>query len=485
MSSFSTANKINILFKNTFIYGISSSLQSLLVFIFLPILTSYFTPEVFGVYSLLLLISSLSGAIFYFGASSGLGRFYFEIDLDLYKRKIITTSILITLCGASMLIIIGCLFSKFISLWLFQTENHSLAVLLALTGTAFSFLMNIMLLILRYENKAYAHFLVLVFNFFTNLCITFILLTKFKYGILSPFFGLLFSNAICFLFLISRYRNLLTKNLELTHFKIILNFGIQSSVAGLLYYLLDWVDRIIIKDLLDLSQVGVYSLGYRLGSIINVILIVPFSLIWAPVRLRNAKSEDNYSFTTKIISYYTFVGVMILVTSMLFGAELLDLFFENSDYLLAFKIFPIIMTATFFYGYQNIVDFGIYINNKVYYYALVMMMAIIFNIIFNYLLIPNYGVISAAYVTLLTYLISSTTIYFVSNRLYRIKIEKNRVFLLLLEIPIIYILVNYFEISILVKFIIIVSNVILPYKLWLNQNERKEIRLFFKKPFRV
>ena len=93
MSTESYKTKIEELFKHGLVYGITSSLQNLLGFIMLPILTSFYSPDIFGVYSILLLLSAFTSAIFYLGASSALGRFYFEDTSEFFKKRIVTTSL--------------------------------------------------------------------------------------------------------------------------------------------------------------------------------------------------------------------------------------------------------------------------------------------------------------------------------------------------------------------------------------------------------
>ena len=96
--------KIKELLNHGLIYGLTSSLQSILGFVLLPILTVYYTPEEFGIYSIILLVSALASALFYFGASSALARFYFEENSDLYRKKITSAALFITLTGAILLI---------------------------------------------------------------------------------------------------------------------------------------------------------------------------------------------------------------------------------------------------------------------------------------------------------------------------------------------------------------------------------------------
>ena len=100
-------SKIKELLNHGLIYGLTSSLQNLLGFILLPILTVYYTTAEFGIYSIILLVSTLAGSLFYFGASSALGRFYFDEDSDAYRKKIVSSALFITLVGAIILILLS------------------------------------------------------------------------------------------------------------------------------------------------------------------------------------------------------------------------------------------------------------------------------------------------------------------------------------------------------------------------------------------
>lgn len=440
----------------------------------LPILTTFYTPDVFGVYSILLLLSALTSAIFYLGASSALGRFYFDEDSDAFKKKIVTTSLLITIGGATFLVLCGFLFANHLSIYLFQTTAYSKPIILILIGTAFTFLLNFMTLLLRYEKKSIQFFFTIISGVILNFLITYILLSNYKYGLLAPIYGLLISNATCFSIILLTRMHLLTRSLELNHFKMVLSFGIQSSLAGFLFYIIEWVDRLIIKDLLTLNDVGIYSLGYKLGSVMNILVIMPFTLVWGPLRMENAKNKDADIFSGKVVSYYTIVGVMVLVTAILFGEDIMRLIFINKSYSSAATVLPIIMFSLFFYGYQSIIDFGIYLHKKLYYYILVSFIAIIFNVVMNYLLIPKFGYMAAAYITLVTYMITSILIYLISNFYFKIKVEVIRVLIALAVVPFLYFIVYFLSISsILLKSIIALVLFYFFYVAWLNKSERR------------
>jgi len=476
----SLLQKFKEIFKHSIIYGLTSSLQSVLGFILLPILTTYYTTATFGAYSLLLLMSALASAIFYLGASSALARFYYDEDSLLYRKKIITTAILVTVGGALSLIGLAFIFAHKISIWLFQSDQYAIAIILTLTGTAFVFLVNLMTLILRYEKKSIMFFWVTIISVLLNFGISYILLTRFNSGINAPLIGLLISNFLAFIVLLGNQFKFITLDLEKRHFKSILIFGLQASLAGLFFYILEWVDRIIIKDLLNLSQVGIYSLGYRLGAILNILVIMPFSLIWAPTRMQYANNPDAATFTTKIISYYTIVGVLVVLLAMLFGMEAMGLFFKNKDYSDAAKVFPVIMFSLLFYGYQGILDFGIYFYKKVYYYIIISVLAISVNVGLNYWLIPHFGYMGAAFVTLFTYMFTSASIYLISNRLFVMKIEWYRVVFPLIFLIVVYVAIHYLGLNtIFYKTILFCCSLVLFLRLWLNKTERLYLSKMF------
>ena len=483
----SIAEKLKEVLKHSLIYGLASSMQSLVGFLLLPLLTTYYSTELFGVYSIILLVSTLAGGVFYLGGTSALGRYYFEDDTREYRSKIVSTAIFITMAGAFLLIGIALLTGSILSNWLFHTSIYSSAIILSLVGAAAVFLFNIMTLIVRYEKKSIMFFVVSISVFLLNFSITYVLLTKLDFGILAPIYGLLVANLIGFVVLFILYRNLLTLKPKILYFSLLLKFGLPSLVISLLFYILDWVDRLIIKDLVGLSQVGIYSLGYRLGSAINIIFVIPFALIWAPIRMEYLKQENTDEFMTKVVSYYSIVGMSIVFISILFGREVISLVFHNRDYAPAARVFPIVMLSILFYGYQNILDFGIYLHKKLHYYMVVASAGIIVNVVLNFLLIPHFGYIAAAYVTFLTYLFTSSFIHLVSIRYHRIKLERSRI-----VIPFVFLALSYFVANVNtphwywdvgVRLVLVLFAAIGFYFLWLEDQERINLGRGIRKVF--
>jgi len=474
-------SKLKEILQHSFVYGLTASLQNILGFILLPLLTIYYTTESFGVYSLILLISAFASAIFYLGASSALGRYYFDEDNEQYRKRIVSTTLFITLFGALILVLLALAFSERLSIIVIGTPKFKIHFLLALISTAFSFLINAQTLIIRYQKKSLIFLIITILGVIINFSITYILLTKYNFDILAPIYGVLIANFIILLILFLYNRKLLTLNINSILYKKVLKFGIPLCLSGLTYYTLDWVDRLIIKDILNLSDVGIYSLGYRISSVINVLYITPFVLIWAPMRMQNSKSENFNRLMTKVISYYSILGFFVILLLVLFGEELVLLFFKNNNYSGAIKLLPILALAQLFYGYQNILDYGIYLSNKAYWYVIISIIGIVINVTLNYYFIPMFGYIAAAYITLITYILNTILICIISNKYYYNKLE----YMKLLS-PLVYIIIIYTSFFIFpdinhfwIKMMILILTVMLFLRFWTSIQEKRFIKSFF------
>ena len=192
-----------------------------------------------------------------------------------------------------------------------------------------------------------------------NFSITYLLLVNYNYGILAPLAGILISNLIVTTFLFLNYYSLYDPFSKMYQISNFIRFGFHSSISGILFYLVDYSDRLLINQILNTNDVGVYSLGYKLGFIINILLVLPFSQAWAPLKMEFLNDKRQYEFTTKIISYYFLVGVVVIFIFS-FCTNIFDIFFVNKDFSGYIKVFPVIMSSIFIYGIINISNVGLY-----------------------------------------------------------------------------------------------------------------------------
>ena len=419
-------HKIKEAGSHSIIYGLGSVLQTLTGFVLIPLYTRYYTTDIYGVLSLVTISGTLAGAIFYLGASSALARSYYDYDNPEERKRVVSTSLYITLFGAVVQVIVGFSFGGLLSEWLFKSSAYSLHIALMFVSSAFAFINTLFYMLLRFQRLSKQ---VVTLNI-VSLLLSSLLITLFlvwaKLGVLAPVLGGLLSQVIVcgVIFLLVRKNFVLGYSVK--ELKIQIPFGLQSVVIALAYYSFDWLNRFFINKYCSLSEVGIYSLGYQIGMTINILMIIPFCQIWAPMRMQYRNDLNADKFYKKILTYYFMVGLIVTASISVFAREIITLLAGHKEYVDAFRVVPFVMLGMLIYGAVNIIDSGIYFSRKVIYHAYIFWFASLVSLILNYLLVPRFGYLAAAVVMLVCYCTVATLVFLISNRLYTIPYEGKR-----------------------------------------------------------
>jgi len=213
---------------------------------------------------------------------------------------------------------------------------------------------------------------------------------------------------------------LLLRNISFSKFNIhllkkMLSFGIPFFPAAILFIITGMIDRFFINHYLGLEQVGVYGAGYKIGSIISIIIIA-FNLNWQPYYLKHHK-DALFSKNIEKISRFFSVFLLLMTTLISIGWELIikvQLFnyhLIGSEFWVSGIIIPWIAFGYYFYGLFILQMPSIYIKNKQLWVPFFWTLAAISNVFLNILLIPTLGLAGAGLATLISYLVMFMSIY--------------------------------------------------------------------------
>jgi len=434
MDQSSILPKLKEVVRHSAIYGVGSVLQTLVGFILIPLYTKHYTTDIYGVFSLLTLCGTLAGAIFYLGGSSALSRFYYEYPDADGRRKVIGNCFTITIVGACIQILLGVLFCRQISGWLFDSQRYALHVAVVLGSYSIMFINGYFLLLLRFARKSLQVVAINLVGFVSGIAFIVYFLLGLKLGVLAPVLG-----DLCNQLLLCALLYWVTREdvcLQVTRSELIpqLKYGLPIVLAGLAYYLLAWTDRLLLKHFATMSDVGIYSLGYRLGTSINILLIIPFSQIWAPMRMQYRNDVLVLQLYKKVLTYYFVIGVVITAGVGVFSNEIVVVLARNTDYRAAAGVIPLIMLAYLLFGSVNIIDVGIAISRRTMWHVYIYGVCIVVNAVLNMALISRYGALGAAWTALATFGLLVVLVFLVSNHFFRLEVEFGRLGRLLLGV---------------------------------------------------
>lgn len=423
--------------KHSIVYGLGAAASSVVAFFLIPVYTRYLTPADYGGLEIFQTTLSILGIIFVMGLTTALFRSYFHYD-DEEKRKTVVGTAFLFLTGTSFLFL----------LILMAVAGDFSALLFGSVEYAFYFRVIFLTLFFdvgiviefsvfraREESRKYAIFALIRFLATAGLNILFVVVLH--KGVL----GILEGGLIAAFLLYSVLLRDIIKNAKLrfsiAEIKEMLSFGLPLVPAALAAWIMTMADRYFLQFLSTPTEFGLYSLGYKFGMIIQVLIVGPFTLAWGPFFWSVTEERNAKEIYSSVLTYFVLVAMAVALVLSVLSKEVLEVMAAPPFYG-AYKVIPLIAVSYVSYGCYFILAPGINLEKKTKYLALIVGAGAAVNLGLNYLLIPSYGMMGAAVATVISYLLLPVGSYFVSKRYYPIKYEWDRVAKIFLAAGLVY-----------------------------------------------
>ena len=427
-------DKIKSLSKQTLIYGTSTIIGRFLNFILVPFYTNVFPPSEYGVVAVVFAYIAFLNIVYSFGFEAGYFRFASAKEVGDEKQNFTHPFIFIT---ANSLVISG----------LILVFHSSIAALIGVKDesiiiySAFILFFDALALIpfayLRLKNKAKVFASIKLVNISVNVALNLVLILVFKLGLEAVFISNLAASLVTLLFLLPN----ILKNISFTYHKQLFNelwkFSIPYLPAALASMVVQTLNIIILRYLVDVKTVGIYNANYKLG-IFMMLIVSMFEYAWRPFFLNNAKDPNAKALFAKILTLFTGGASVVLIMLTFTIQDIIKIPLPFKGYIIGpgywsgVVIVPIVLFAYMFLGiYTNLIA-GIYIEKKTRYLPLITGLGAVLNIASAFLLIPVWGITGGAVSTLISYIAMAVYMYIVSQKFYPVKYETGKLALILL-----------------------------------------------------
>jgi O-antigen/teichoic acid export membrane protein len=346
------------------------------------------------------------------------------------------------------------LFPKIISAFNIKVNFHPY-FLLALINNFLNVFAVIPLIIYRYKGKAINFVLINAGKALVQVLFSLILVILFNMGVLGRYYGSLIANVIfLIIYILIIYRNAIL-NLNLPQIKKGLLFSLPLVPSTFLHIIINVADRIILERYVTLAALGIYSVSYTLGIVLQIFAYSSY-LAFEPIIFSKIGKVDFSQTVIKIRRYYLYVIFCLSFLYALFSKEILYMM-ASSKFSSGYKVIPIIILSTIFLS-ENYLFGTILIGIKKTKISLILnLIGAVINVIVNLLLIPIIGIYGAAISTLASYLVMFYLFYFYLNKhmgMKFLKINKDIVSLLVGSL-LAYIFVYNFNYGINLQFILL------------------------------
>ncbi|WP_041077416.1 lipopolysaccharide biosynthesis protein [Thermotoga caldifontis] len=421
-----TLNERDLL-KKYISFSLGTWLRTLISFFTTPITTWLINPEEFGkatmfstVYSILLLVALL-------GTTNSFLRF-FPQKSEQEKQTLLWSCLIPPVLLSILASLVVFIFRSSINTFLVGTSDskaHVILIATLMTGIFQTFNLNLV----RSKGRAILFSTIEVVQSLSQ--VGFILLYALLVGrnFYALLYAQLFSNLVALMVGMAFERSYwfpvkVNRKLVLE----IIKYGYPFVFSGLVWWLLHWIDRLVLRLYTNFSEIGLYSAAFKIISAMNL-FTTGFSTLWYPFAYEQyEKNPENQTIFKRALDYVAF---------LVFSAGFLLLSFKDVIFLLlarsyrpASAIAPFLILNPVMITMAIVVARGIDFSKKTYWFIVSDGTAAVLNLAGNFLLIPIFGARGAAVSTGLCFIVVFAIEAGVSKRLYPVPYDLKKVYYL-------------------------------------------------------
>ena len=162
----------------------------------------------------------------------------------------------------------------------------------------------------------------------------------------------------------------------------------------------------MIGAMLDVSEVGIYSISVQMVSVVAIIISpIQISVYPKMIEWYNSNRDIYYKKYQAITTLTTWIYVIGTVVTFIIAPILFDKFFSD-DYSKSLDVFKIHVLGTFFMYNAALRSSHFTLIGSTNIMMVSQIVAVFVNIVLNYLMIPKIGIYGAAVATVITQFIS-------------------------------------------------------------------------------
>lgn len=425
-------NNIKIAAKNSFVYGLGNLAAKLVGFVLLPLYTSRLSIADYGTLSILEISSQLIISIFGFSLYQAFDRWYWDPEIKNKQRALFFT-VFISLIIISGIMIVGLTIgSARLSTLLFKDPRLAGLLILMFIASALQIIAVLPMTLLKLQARSIFYTIATLSQFTVNLAATVYFIAGLNQNVEGIYKAQIIGSVVYFVILSKYIIKNMSLKFEVSILKEMLKFSFPLMLSSISGIILTIADRFCINFITGLSELGVYSLGYKIANSIKVLIVTSVQLAINPMIYQMMSRPDNKRFYSKLLTYFCF-GVAICVLGIsIFSKEIVHLLASrNPDYWEAFKVIPILSLAVLFTTCRDTSLIGLNLTKKSKIIGLVTVSISSLNVLLNVILIYMFDSIGASIAALISSILFFLIIYHYAQKYYFIPYEMKKIGLII------------------------------------------------------
>ncbi|MBD5402792.1 oligosaccharide flippase family protein [bacterium] len=365
-----------------------------------PIYTSLFTTEQYGLYTISIAMLSFLCIIFSdWVGLSGL-RFFRHHQLMDDLPKYLTTLVTILTMNMLLMFAISFLFKDSLYSFFHVPFKYFLAVLFLIIPVAIRALLS---QILRAQLKSISYTITTILNQFATIFLAVFFAKFFNMGAASILLGMGISISLIDILLLYQSEIIKIFKFQKIEWKFIvpiMKYGIPIAATSLSAWIITQSNKFIMNSISGFSKAALVGVGYGLTLPILMTLFAMITVAAIPriINLYEAKI-DVRPIISRFLGYYILVSLPIITIISLYNVEYTHLF-TNEKFYEASTLVPYFSFGVFFLAMTDYTTLQYHLANKTHIEFMIKLISGIVGVILNIVLIPKMGLVGVGIATL-------------------------------------------------------------------------------------
>ena len=408
-ASTSVLGEIKQLFTHSAVYGIAGASSTAVSMLLVPLYAHLFTPEEFGQLQLVQLWLSIASTVAGLGLTQAYFKAYHQYPSEEARGQTLglVLSLSILNAGVVCLLFIGLSKQSFTDHFVLLKDPWVLGFIL--TSLVTSVMIRILFQVLRAREQSFVYLKLGMIGLLAGLLLN----VLFVWGLAGGVRAVLAAQSLSAMVIIALAVSMLVSNIRFSlsrdRAKELLVFGLPLVPAAMALWVLEGSDRVVIERFWGVSEVGIYSLGYKYAMLLQFPLLA-FQAAWAPYLCSVAKQEGALQMISRILTFIS-ASIMIFATFLyVMSREILPLI-ASQEFSSAHIVVAPLLLGFVFYGLYFITISGVYIHGHTSSAAIITGIAAMLNLLLNFIMIPRLGGVGAAWATAISYMALAGMMY--------------------------------------------------------------------------
>jgi O-antigen/teichoic acid export membrane protein len=417
--------KVRELSKNLAVYGVGDVAIQIVSFLLVPIYVRYLSPADYGILGLLGGVEAAAKLFFRWGLDGSFMRFWYDCRDQEDRQRLASTIFFVLLAINALLLGVSLVAAPFVSLWMLGVPGYTRVLQLVLLNTfaiGFTF---IPFHVLRMQQRT-RDFSALTFaRSVATLLLRITLVVGLHLGVRGVIIADVVVTASMILWMVRLFAPLIRPVFSRAVLGESLAFGLPRLPHALAQQVMAIGDRFILSGFATLADIGVYSMSVSFGLIPKLFLSA-FENAWAPFYYATAREPDGARTFAGVTTYVFAVLALLTAGLAAIGGDVLALV-VGPAYAAGAGVVAWTAVAVLLQGVYLLTSIGLNITRHTQYYPVSTIAGAACNVGLNFVLIPRFGIIGAAWANAAAYGLQAAVAYALSQRFYPIKYETGRV----------------------------------------------------------